>query len=118
MLPRILRRRIRPMWVAAVGLGAWTNRRDLARWYRFARRAIDQRQQRPLGDLLTEARVRATISTDPVLRRDRALDDVSVDDGVVTLHTTSGGWPDPHDQIWRIKQVKGITDVTSQLVAS
>jgi hypothetical protein len=118
MVPKVVKRRIRPMWLAAAALGAWTNRRDIARWYRFARRAIDERQRRPLGDLLTEARVRATISTDPVLRRDKALDDVSVDDGVVTLHTTSGGWPDPHDQIWRLKQVKGITDVTSQLMAS
>ncbi len=118
MIPKLLRRRVRPVWVAAAALAAWTNRRDVTRWYRFVRRSVDQRRTTPFGEVLTEARVRATISADPVLRRDKSLDDVAVHDGVVTILTNSGGWPDPHDQIWRIKQVKGITDVTSQMVPS
>ena len=31
-----------------------------------------------------------------------------------TLLTTTASWPDPRDQIVKLKQVKGITDVTAK----
>ncbi len=58
------------------------------------------------------------VSTDPLLRRDKALQDLNVNDGVVTLLTATPGWPDPRDQTWRIKRVKGITDVRSELTST
>ncbi len=58
------------------------------------------------------------VSTDPLLRRDKALQDLNVNDGVVTLLTATPGWPDPRDQTSRIKRVKGITDVRSELTST
>ena len=85
MIPRIVKRRIRPMWLAAVASAAWVNRKDVMRWADFLRRAARQRQTRPLADWITEAKVRAAVTSDPVLRRDPALEDLAVNDGVVTL---------------------------------
>ncbi len=53
MTPRFLRRRIRPMWIAALVSAGWANRHDLTRWARFAKRAASERRTRPLSDLLT-----------------------------------------------------------------
>ena len=44
-----------------------------------------------------------------------ALADLRVDRGVVTLMTTTAGWPDPRDQLWRIRRTSGVTDVVSEL---
>ncbi len=106
------------MWIAALVSAGWANRHDLTRWARFAKRAASERRTRPLSDLLTEAKVRMAVSTDPLLRRDKALQDLNVNDGVVTLLTATPGWPDPRDQTWRIKRVKGITDVRSELTST
>ena len=59
--------------------------------------------------------MRASVSSDPVLRHDPALHDVSVSDGVVTLLTNTVSWPDPFAQIVRLKKVKGISEVTSRV---
>ena len=106
------------MWIAALVSAGWANRHDLARWTKFAKRAAAERHTRPMSDLLTEAKVRMAVTTDPLLRRDKALQDLNVNDGVVTLLTATPGWPDPRDQIWRIKRVKGITDVRSELTST
>jgi hypothetical protein len=113
--PRLLRPRLRLWSLAALGSTAFANRRDLARWGRFLKRAAGERSRRPISDVLTEAKVRLAVSSDPMLRRDPSLDDLRVDDGVVTLHTSTAGWPDPRDQIFRLKKVKGITDVRSEM---
>jgi hypothetical protein len=114
--PRLLRRGwTRRIWLVTVFVALWSNRADVRRWGRFLIRAVRERGRRPLSDVVTELRVRAAVSSDPLLRRDRALDDLRVDDGVVTLLTTTAGWPDPRDQMVKIKQVRGITDVTSRL---
>lgn len=114
--PRLLRRGwTRRMWIATVLAALWANRIDVRRWARFAVRAVRERGRRPLSDVVTEMKVRAAVSSDPLLRRDQALDDLRVEDGVVTLLTTTAGWPDPRDQMVKIKQVRGITDVTSRL---
>ncbi len=106
-----IRRRFRLWSLVAVASAAWTNRRDVSRWWRFLKRATIGRRGRPISDVLTEAKVRLAITTDPTLRRNKSFDDLSVDDGVVTLHTSASGWPDSGDQIDRLKQIKGITDV-------
>ncbi len=104
----------RMMW-ASLASALWANRRDVARWAGFARRAVLERDRRPLSDLLTEAKVRAAVTSDPLLRRDPALSDLRVDDGVVTLLTSTPGWPDPRDEVVRLTRVKGITDITTRL---
>lgn len=113
MIPRVINRRIRPIWTAALVGAAWANRTDLNRWFRFARRTIDQRKTRSLAAVVTEARVRAAVSADPLLRRDPALKDLTVDDGVVTLITSSPTWPDPLTQVRHLLTVKGVREVTS-----
>ena len=117
MIPRVVRRRIRPLWIAALASAAWVNRKDLARWSDFLRRAVGQRRTRPLSELITEARVRAAVSSDPVLRRDPALDDIAVRDGVVTLLTHTPAWPDSADHVKRLRRVKGIAEVNALPVA-
>jgi hypothetical protein len=113
MLPRVVSRRIRPLWIAALASAAWVNRKDVVRWSEFLRRAVLQRQSRPLSDWVTEAKVRAAVTSDPVLRRDPALKDLAVRDGVVTLMTTTAAWPDSDEHVRRLKRVKGIADVTA-----
>jgi hypothetical protein len=113
MIPRVVSRRIRPMWIAALASGAWVNRKDVARWTEFLRRAFQQRQTRPLSEWITEAKVRLAVTADPVLRRDPALKDVAVNDGVVTLLTNTTAWPDSASHVRRLTRVKGVADVTS-----
>jgi len=105
------------LWIAALASAAWVNRKDLGRWSDFLRRAVRQRQTRPLSELITEARVRAAVSSDPVLRRDPALDDVAVRDGVVTLLTHTSAWPDSAEHVKRLRRVKGIAEVNALPVA-
>ena len=113
MIPRIVRRRIRPMWIAALASAAWVNRKDVIRWGEFLRRAVLQREARPLSEWITEAKVRAAVTADPVLRRDPALKDVAVNDGVVTLLTSTNAWPDSEAHVRRLSRVKGVADVTA-----
>lgn len=113
MIPRVVSRRIRPMWIAALASAAWVNRKDVLRWTEFVRRALQQRQARPLSELITEAKVRLAVTADPVLRRDPALKDVAVNDGVVTLLTTTASWPDSAAHMRRLTKVKGVEDVTA-----
>ena len=117
MIPRIVKRRIRPMWLAAVASAAWVNRKDVMRWAEFLRRAVRQRQTRPLAEWITEAKVRAAVTSDPVLRRDPALEDLAVSDGVVTLMTNTAAWPDSGSHVRRLTKIKGIDDVTSLALA-
>jgi len=99
--------------MAALVSAAWVNRRDLARWAEFARRAVLQRESKPMSEWVTEAKVRAAVTSDPVLRRDPSLKDVAVRDGVVTLLTSSPAWPSSNEHLRRLKRVKGVADVTS-----
>ncbi|MEO5973969.1 MAG: hypothetical protein ABIQ38_02015 [Ilumatobacteraceae bacterium] len=115
MIPRRIARRIRPLWVTAVASAAWSNRDDLRRWMKFIRLAFNQRKTRKISDLVAEVRVRAAVSANPLLRRDPALRDISVKSGVVTLLTADSEWPEPHNnQIRRLKNVKGISEVISR----
>jgi hypothetical protein len=111
MIPRVVRRRIRPMWIAALASGAWVNRKDVVRWSEFLRRAYQQRDSRPLSEWITEAKVRMALTSDPVLRRDPALKDIAVNDGVVTVLTSTAAWPDPDAHTRRLSRVKGVAHV-------
>jgi len=81
------------------------------RWFSFLRRAASNRTQ-PLSETIKEARVRAAVSADPMLRRDPAIDDLSYDAGVVTLRTSAPSWPDRDRLLRRLRSVPGVTDVT------
>ena len=111
MIPRSIKRRTRPMWLAAFGAAAWANRQDLGRWATFASQTFRERNRRPVSDVITEAKVRAAITMDPLLRRDPALRDVTVRDGIVTLLASQSGWPDPREHFAKLSRVKGITHV-------
>ena len=111
MIPRSIKRRVRPMWLATLGAAAWANRQDLGRWATFASKALRERNTRPLSEILTEAKVRAAITLDPLLRRDPSLRDLSVHDGVVTLLASQAGWPDPREHFAKLSRVKGISHV-------
>lgn len=115
MIPRVISRRIRRLWFATFVAAAWSNRQDLRRWLKFIRRAIDQRKARTFSDFAAEVRVRAAVSANTLLRRDPALLDLTVHNGVLNLLTMTGDWPDlHHKQILRLKCVKGISEVTSR----
>ena len=101
------------MWIAALASGAWVNRKDVIRWAEFLRRVVQQRESRTMSEWITEAKVRAAVTSDPVLRRDPALKDVAVNDGVVTLLTSTAEWPDSGAHVRRLSRVKGIDDVTA-----
>ena len=118
MLKFILRP-IRPLYRAAALGWLWGNRRDVARWANFARRAVSPSTRPNIGDLKLEGRVRASISTDPVLRGDPSLRDIRVHDGIVVLETPAD-WHNKGLALSRIGQVKGVetvhtaTDVNEQ----
>jgi hypothetical protein len=116
VIPKIVKRRIRPWWIAGLASADWANRADIRRWAGFAKRAIAERRTRPFNDLMTEARARVAISADPLLRRDPALKDLAVDKGMMTLLTTSATWPESAVRISKLRRVKGIDDVHARHV--
>lgn len=88
----------------------WVNRRDVARWARFAKR-IAKPETRPSGDdLKLEAKVRASLSVDPVLRSDPSIRDVRVHDGVVVLEAPAE-WRNKALAVTRLMQVRGVESV-------
>jgi hypothetical protein len=115
---RVIRRHSLMMMASMLVTAAWSHRIDIARWARFARRAVREFRSTPLREVAQEIRVRAAISADSLLRNDQNLRDLRVRDGVVTLITESAAWPDPRDQIVRIKQVAGVTDVDHRTVSA
>ncbi len=117
MIPRLIKRRVRPMWLAMIASAAWANRQDLRRWAGFATRAVQQRNTRPMSDFMTEAKVRAAVSLDPLLRRDPDLCDLAVRDGVVTLFANRPTWPASPDRVDRLAWVKGISLVETAMTA-
>lgn len=116
MIPRPISRRLRPFVVLALGYAVWMNRKDVERWRRFAVRAFHDRRPDRRDDLLTEARVRLAVTTDPVLRRDQSLDDLVVVDGVVTLFTRTPDWR-PENPVARLERVKGVNAVAPRSAA-
>lgn len=108
---RLLRRRLGLFGTGAIALALWHDRHDLRRWWSFALRSLRRRESTTMRAVLTEAKVRAAITADPVLRRDRAIEDLSVEDGVVTLHTTAPSWPERDRHLVRLRAIRGVYDV-------
>lgn len=109
MLSKI-RRPFRPLYRSAMLAMLWSNRRDVARWASFVKRAAMPATRPATEDLKLEAKVRATLSGDPALRNDPSIRDVRVRDGVVVLETPSE-WHNKGIAIARIRQVKGVESV-------
>ena len=57
-----------------------------------------------------EARVRASLTSDPILRADPSIRDVRVHDGIVVLETPAD-WHNKGLAIARIAQLKGVESV-------
>jgi hypothetical protein len=111
VIARLIMRRGRLLWWWMLIGAAWRNRRDVLRWFGFARSAVTERGTRPLAELLTEARVRAAVSADAGLRQDPGLQDVRVRDGVVTLATSRPDWPQHTNPMRQLEKVKGVASV-------
>jgi hypothetical protein len=108
-MTRFVRKRLAAMSRAVALAWLWSNRRDVGRWARFARRSVSS--PRPnRRDLVTEARVRAAISADPLLRRDSSLKDLLVREGVVRVQTDAM-WRNRSIAVQRIEQVPGVSAV-------
>jgi osmotically-inducible protein OsmY len=105
-----LRKRIRPMWRSAMVAFLWANRRDVARWARFAKRASVPNTRPSSQDLKLEAKVRASLSTDPLLRQDPSIRDIRVRDGIVVLESPAD-WHNKGLAVTRLSQVKGVESV-------
>ena len=88
----------------------WINRRDAARWARFAKRAAPPTTRPDPQDLKLEARVRASISADPILRVDPSIRDLRVCDGAVVLETPLV-WHNEALALSRLRQVDGVESV-------
>jgi hypothetical protein len=107
---RKLRRTLVPFYRSAIIAFLWANRRDVARWARFLRRAGSRNMRPTKQDLMLEARVRASLSSDPLLRQDPSIRDVRVRDGVVVLETPRE-WHNKGLAVTRLAQVKGVESV-------
>ena len=105
-----LRRPFRPLYRAVILCALWSNRRDLSRWAQFAKRAAVPATRPKPEDLKLEARVRASLSADPLLRNDPSIRDVRAHDGIVVLETPAD-WHNKSLAITRLSQVKGVESV-------
>jgi hypothetical protein len=107
---KTIRRPFRPLYRAVILSALWSNRRDLVRWAHFAKRAAVPATRPNSDDLKLEARVRASLSADPLLRADPSIRDVRVHDGIVVLETPAD-WHNKSLAITRLSQVKGVESV-------
>ena len=109
-----IRRPFRPMYRSALLAMLWTNRRDVARWAKFAKRAATPATRPRTEDLKLEARVRASLSSDPALRSDPSIRDVRVRGGVVVIEAPAE-WHNKAIALARVREVKGVESVHTAL---
>lgn len=100
----------RPLYRSIALATLWANRRDVARWSKFAKRAAMPATRPATADLKLEARVRASLSSDPLLRTDPSIRDLRVHDGIVVLETPAD-WHNKNLAITRLTQLKGVESV-------
>lgn len=112
-----LRAPLKPLYRSAALAFLWSNRRDVARWANFAKRAATPSTRPTAADLKLEARVRASLSSDPVLRADPSIRDIRVHDGVVVLETPAD-WRNKGLTISRLGQLKGVESVHTAVDAN
>jgi hypothetical protein len=101
---------LKPLYRSAVLAALWSNRRDVGRWAKFAKRAADSMTRPRKDDLLLEAKVRASLSADPILRHDPSIRDVRVHNGVVVLETPPD-WRNKGLAVTRLGSVNGVQSV-------
>ena len=109
-----IRRPFRPMYRSALLAMLWTNRRDIARWAKFAKRAAMPATRPRTEDLKLEARVRASLTSDPALRSDPSIRDVRVRGGVVVIEAPAE-WHNKTIALARVREVKGVESVHTAL---
>ena len=109
-----IRRPFRPMYRSALLAMLWTNRRDVARWAKFAKRAAMPATRPRTEDLKLEARVRASLTSDPALRSDPSIRDVRVRGGVVVIEAPAE-WHNKTIALARVREVKGVESVHTAL---
>ena len=107
---KLIRKPLRPFYRSAAVAVLWANRRDALRWAKFAKRAASGGTRPTAADLKLEARVRLSLSLDPVLRQDASLQDVRVRNGVVTLQSPDG-WHNRGIAVKRLGQINGVESV-------
>jgi osmotically-inducible protein OsmY len=109
-----IRRPFRPMYRSALLAMLWANRRDVARWAKFAKRVATPASRPRPQDIKLEAKVRAALSSDPALRNDPSIRDVRVRDGVVVLEAPAE-WHNKTIALARVREVKGVESVHTAL---
>jgi hypothetical protein len=107
---KTIRKRIRPLYRSAIVAFVWANRRDALRWASFAKRVITPSTRPSSEDLKLEAKVRSSLSVDPLLRQDPSIRDIRVRDGVVVLESPPE-WHNKALAVTRLSQVKGVESV-------
>ncbi len=107
---KTIRKPFRSMYRAAALTFLWANRRDVVRWASFAKRTVTPATRPNSQDFKLEAKVRASLSADPILRADPSIRDVRVHDGVVVLETPVA-WHNQGLAITRLIQIKGVESV-------
>ena len=105
-----IRKLTKPVWRSAALAFLWSNRRDVGRWVSFAKRSARPASRPAREDLVLEARVRAALSADPVLRSDPSIRDIRVHNGVVVIESPAQ-WHNRAVAVTRIMQVKGVESV-------
>ncbi|MEQ1701086.1 MAG: hypothetical protein ABMA25_13310 [Ilumatobacteraceae bacterium] len=111
LIPPFIARRVRWVWFAGLTTAVWMNRRDAARWLRFGTRSVQQRDDFDMKSWLTEARLRAAVTADPVLRSDPDFDDIEVHEGEVTVRTAGTANWDTGNHLDALRRVKGVAHV-------
>jgi hypothetical protein len=107
---KTIRKPFKPVYRSIALAALWANRRDVARWARFVKRAAVPATRPKPEDLKLEAKVRAAITGDPLLRADPSIRDVRVHDGVVVLETPAE-WHNKPLAFTRLMQVNGVESV-------
>ncbi|MCU1390149.1 MAG: hypothetical protein JWL72_3487 [Ilumatobacteraceae bacterium] len=107
---KTLRKPLKPVYRSMIIAAAWSNRRDIGRWAKFAKRAAMPATRPSPSDLKLEARVRASLSCDPILRADPSIHDLRVRDGIVVLETPAD-WHNKRLALARLGQLKGVESV-------
>jgi hypothetical protein len=107
---KTLRKPLRPLYRSMALALIWSNRRDVVRWAGFAKRAALPSTRPSRADLALEARVRASLSMDSVLRTDPSIRDVRVHDGVVVLEAPAE-WHNKGLALARLGQLDGVESV-------
>ena len=117
MIPRVISRRVRPLWIAALASAAWVNRKDLARWAEFLRRRSTN------ANLARSPSSSPRRAYEPPSRQIRCSAEIppSKTSPFATEWSRCSlappAWPDSGDHVKRLKRVKGIADVTAVPVA-